>query len=256
MTNHTAATYLIEEKPIVQERMIFRGCQLVSGLSAIYLTVGFITGNTGNANSAEFLLSILQCFLGTFVLYVPLLVKKVAKIDMPDTLCSFFYIFVVCGTVLGEAFSLYYVIPCWDSLLHFSSGVMAGMLGGILIVEFLQRKKCEKLISQAVVVISIICFAICVGVIWEFYEFASDSLLGVNMQKWMLQDGTSLVGQAALVDTMKDLIVDSLGAIVAAISASASLKKKTGWLYGYIKFTPMEVSRKFAKRQEILPYSA
>ena len=256
MTNYTAATYLTEKQPMAQERMIFRGCQLVSGLSAIYLTVGFITGNTGNANSAEFLLSLLQCLLGTIVLYVPLLVKKITKIDMPDALCSFFYIFVVCGTVLGEAFSLYYIIPCWDSLLHFSSGIMAGMLGGILITTFLQSKSCEKLISQAVIVVSIICFAICIGVVWEFYEFASDSLLGVNMQKWMLQDGTSLVGQAALADTMKDLIVDSLGAIVAAISASVSLKKKTGWLYGYIKVTPTKLSRKFGERQETLPYSA
>jgi hypothetical protein len=256
MTTCTATTYSIEKKTMTPERIIFRGCQLVSGLSAIYLTVRFVTRTMVHSNSSDFLLSLLQCFLGTIILYVPLLVKKVTKIELPDALCSFFYIFVVCGTVLGEAFSLYYLIPCWDSLLHFSSGIMTGMLGGILIVEFLQRKNCRKLISPIVITISIICFSICVGVVWEFYEFASDCLLGVNMQKWMLQDGTSLVGQAALVDTMKDLIVDSLGAITAAISACSSLRNKAGWLYGYIKIIPTKISRKLADGQKALPYSA
>jgi len=104
MTNYAATNYLIERNPKVPEKMIFRGCQLISVVSAIYLIVGFLTGNRGNVQSSDFLLSLLQCFLGIIVLYVPLFVKKVTKINMPDALCSFFYIFAICGTVLGEVF--------------------------------------------------------------------------------------------------------------------------------------------------------
>ena len=226
MTNYTATTYLIEDKPAKSERLVFRGCQFISALSSLYLTFSFLTENLKNVAFLDFLMSLLQCFLGTAILYVPAFVKKVAKIDIPDALCSFFYIFVICGTILGEAFSFYYAIPYWDSLLHFSSGIMVGMLGNILVVKFLQKRDCEKLISPVVIVVSIMCFSICVGVVWEFFEFATDSFLGVNMQKWRLQDGTSLIGQAALIDTMKDLILDSLGAAVAAVSACSSLMKQ------------------------------
>ena len=230
MANYPTTTYLIEDKQIGTEQLVFRGCQFVSVLSAFYLTTEFVTGNMENIVLPDFLMSLLQCFLGMSILYVPSLVKKVAKINMPDALCSFFYVFVVCGTVLGEAFSLYYVIPLWDSILHFGSGIMSGMLGGILLVTFLQKEHCEKLITPVVVVTSIICFAMCIGVLWEIFEFAADSLLGVNMQKWMLQDGTELIGRSALLDTMKDLVVDLTGATVAAITACSSLKQKKGWL--------------------------
>ena len=57
-----------------------------------------------------------------------------------------------------------------------------------------------------------LCFAVTVGVLWEIYEFSFDGLLGLNMQKFRLEDGTQLIGRAALQDTMKDLIVDVVGA--------------------------------------------
>ena len=76
-----------------------------------------------------------------------------------------------------------------------------------------------------------------VGVIWEFYEFTSDKILGTNMQKFELQDKTKLVGQDALRDTMEDLIVDVLGAVVASVVGYFSIKYKKGWLEDFrIKF--------------------
>jgi len=242
MTNYTVTTtYPTKKKQVVLEPMVFRGCLMVAVLSAIYFILKFVANNIGvsfvqiEANIVEWGLPFIQCLLATAILFVPTLVTKIIKIKLPDSLSAFFYIFVVASTILGEAFTFYYKIPYWDSLLHFSSGIMAGMFGGILLVSFWQKKKCENLISPVVIVISFICFAMCVGVVWEIFEFAIDSLFGVNMQKWMLQDGTSLVGQAALVDTMKDLIVDLAGAMVATISACSSLKQKKGWFYQGLK---------------------
>ena len=37
------------------------------------------------------------------------------------------------------------------------------------------------------------------------------------MQKFRLSDGTVLIGHAALGDTMKDIIIDSIGALVIAV---------------------------------------
>ena len=57
---------------------------------------------------------------------------------------------------------------------------------------------------------------ITIGVFWEIIEFASDSLFNSNMQRAYesLVDagrGAPLLGQEALLDTMKDLILDATG---------------------------------------------
>lgn len=50
------------------------------------------------------------------------------------------------------------------------------------------------------------CFALALGAFWEIFEFVIDGLFGFSMQK------------NGLIDTMWDLIVDTLGALIAAVS--------------------------------------
>ena len=64
----------------------------------------------------------------------------------------------------------------------------------------------------------------------------------MNMQKFMLEDGTNLVGRTALMDTMKDLIVDAIGALVTSTVGYISLKYDKDWLDKmFIKKTKKEV---------------
>ena len=73
------------------------------------------------------------------------------------------------------------------------------------------------------------CFSVSLGSIWEIYEFSADGLFGMNMQKFMLADGTVLAGHAALADTMKDIIVDVLGSLLASVIGFFSIRKGKGW---------------------------
>jgi len=73
-------------------------------------------------------------------------------------------------------------------------------------------------------------FAVSLGVIWEIYEFAADSILQTNMQKFALENGEQLIGRLALADTMKDLIVDMIGAFVVSAIGYMSLKHEKGWV--------------------------
>jgi len=227
------------EKPTVNiERLAYYATMALSCFSVLYLISVCIAGHSWlpfiNVASGELRLSLIQCVLGTAALHVPLLLTRLTRIKLPDTLCACFYLFILCATVLGEMLSLYYKIPIWDSLLHFGSGIMIGMFGSILLVTFLKNKKCTKLVSPMFIAITAVCFALCVGVFWEMYEFAGDSLLGLNMQKCLLEDGAALIGKAAVLDTMKDLIVDTLGALVAAAGAFLSIKNSKGWLHAYL----------------------
>ena len=46
------------------------------------------------------------------------------------------------------------------------------------------------------------------------------------MQKSMLEDGTQLIGRAALDDTMKDIIIDVCGSLAAAVVGYISIKRQ------------------------------
>ena len=69
------------------------------------------------------------------------------------------------------------------------------------------------------------CFALAAGSVWEIYEYTFDGLLTLNMQKYALEDGTLLVGREALRDTMKDIIVDALSALIISILGFLTIKK-------------------------------
>ena len=231
--NQTAST----RKPITLERFAYYCALGLSGLAIGYLLT-VLPG--GDMRSSDFTLSMIQCVLGLVVLHVPMALKRWARIELPDALSAAYYAFIVGATVLGEVCEIYYLIPFWDDILHLGSGAMCGMLGGILTVTFLNKKRCQRLITPMLVAGTAVGFALCIGVFWEIYEFIGDSLMGLNMQKFLLQDGSALVGQAALMDTMKDLIVDMLGALIAAVSAYRSIKYEQGWLHAYQTTSPQD----------------
>ena len=250
MTDYSLPIIALEKPAVTLEKTVYYGTIYISFLSVIYLISVHFTGYSWlsvvsvNANSSELALSLIQCFLGILALQLPAVIARIAKINLPDALCIFYYIFVLCGTVLGEMFSLYYRIPIWDSLLHFGSGIMCGMLGAILCANFLKKNNCERLMTPTLIVIAVICFSISIGVFWEIYEFAVDSILKLNMQKYLLENGTALIGRTALIDTMKDLIMCILGTIVAAVSSCISLNQGHGWLSTIIvETTAIEVKK-------------
>lgn len=61
-------------------------------------------------------------------------------------------------------------------------------------------------------------------------EKIGDGLLGMNMQKFITADGTVLTGHAALTDTMKDIIVDILGALISSVIGFFSIRRNKEWL--------------------------
>ena len=71
-------------------------------------------------------------------------------------------------------------------------------------------------------------FAVFCGVLWEFYEFTCDSF-GMNLQRYM-KAGHLLLGRAALLDTMGDLLADFIGAVIFAVILGVQLKKDAGFM--------------------------
>ena len=173
---------------------------------------------------SDYALMFLQCLLGIGVLALPSLFSKKWNLDIPNFIYIMYYVFLYCAIFLGEVFSFYYLIPYWDTILHFFSGAMLGALGFIL-VEWLNEDEHIRIsLSPSFVALFAFCFALSCGAIWEIYEFLVDDLFRTNMQKFTLADGTLLTGHAALVDTMKDIIVDALAAFLMSLLGYMRLK--------------------------------
>ncbi|MBS6510765.1 MAG: hypothetical protein KH334_03600 [Clostridiales bacterium] len=214
------------------ERIVCWAVSLCLIGAAIYTTATLITTPEGSwaaenphKTKANFTLMTVQC-LGAFVLcLLPVLLRKVFRLELPPGILMYYYLFMFCAAFLGEVFRFYYAVPHWDDILHISSGAVLAIVGYSIVNACCGEGGIERLPAGFAALCAFM-LALSFGVIWEFYEFTADGLLGMNMQKFALEDGTNLIGRAALIDTMKDLIVDFVGAAAGALSLYAPLKHK------------------------------
>ena len=179
---------------------------------------------------SDYVLMLLQCILGIFAMLLPGFLKSKINLNIPTFMLIVYVLFLYFGIYLGEVRNFYYIIPHWDTILHTFSGVAIGALG-FSVVSLLNKSEATTFsLSPVFVALFSFCFAVSLGVIWEFYEFTMDYFLNTNMQKYALENGELLIGQVALIDTMKDLIVNAMGAGVMSVIGYISLKYNKGWL--------------------------
>lgn len=150
---------------------------------------------------------IMQSILGIFCLYIPLLIEKRLHINFPSNLFLLYLAFIFGSIFLGEIMRFYDLISSWDILLHTTSGVMLSAF-----LYFILENKAPYIKFNYLLFFSF-CFAVAGGALWEIFEFSVDVILGTNTQTYALPNGIPFIGQHALVDTMTDLIVDTLGSI-------------------------------------------
>ncbi len=179
---------------------------------------------------SDYVLILIQCLLGIAAMLLPSALYKRWNLLIPPYMFTAYALFLYGAIFLGEVRNFYYAIPHWDTLLHTFSGMMLGALGFSFVTILNNTEKIPVSLSPAFVAVFTFCFAVTLGVVWEFYEYFADSVLLTNMQKYALEGGEPLVGHAALVDTMKDLIVDSLGALGISLIGYVSLKHEKGWV--------------------------
>lgn len=206
---------------------------LVASIAYIVVRIIMVPGGVqtdGERPESEYILMLLQCSLGAFIMFLPGIISRKFSIQIPSNMYIMFVLFLYCAIYLGEVQSFYYQFKHWDALLHGFSGAMLGALGFSLITLLNKSERVPIYLSPVFVALFSFCFAIMLGVLWEIYEYIFDGLLGLNMQKFALSDGTQLVGREALSNTMKDLIVNTIGALFMSIAGYISLKYKKGWI--------------------------
>ena len=181
--------------------------------------------------------------------------------------------------ILGEINAFYVKIPVWDTILHTTNGFLMAAIGFALIDLFNRSDRFSIKMSPYFVAFFAFCFSMTVGVLWEFFEFSMDWFFGLDMQKdWIVPainsvklnptganipihvDVQSVVinGETwnlggyldiGIVDTMKDLMVNFVGAVVFSAIGILYLKhrgkgKLAASLIPQVRDTDAEVSEK------------
>ena len=202
--------------------------------------------------------NVLLCGLTLVLFMIPTFVEHRLHIDVPNTLEIIILLFIFSAEILGEIQEYYLLFPFWDTMLHTMNGFLMAAIG-IAMVDILNRSKRFRVaLSPAFVALTAFCFSMTVGVLWEFFEYGMDVFFHTDMQKdiWVSQissvslnpDGRNVPVEVAvdsvlvngeqwpgyldigLHDTMKDLLVNFVGAVVfSVIGALYIMGRGRGW---------------------------
>lgn len=127
--------------------------------------------------------NVFLCVLSLILITGPSFIEKNWHIDIPDTLEIIVVLFVYCAEILGEIRSYYISFPLWDTMLHTTTGFLAAAVGFSL-VDVLNRNDKEKFnLSPFYMAFVAFCFSMTIAVLWEFFEFSMDFFFGKDTQK-------------------------------------------------------------------------
>ncbi len=196
--------------------------------------------------------SVFLCLLTLLLFNIPLFVDKRLNVSLPKELEAIILMFIFSAEILGEIGSFYTHIPWWDTMLHTLNGFLMAAIGFALIDILNNSPKFHITMSPMFVAFVAFCFSMTVGVVWEFFEFFMDYFTLTDMQKdrmvadissvllnptglndeivikgiesttVTLADGSTHVIDGGyldigIIDTMKDLLVNLIGAVVFSI---------------------------------------
>lgn len=182
--------------------------------------------------------------LSVLYVFIPNIAEKLFKFRIQPSLYVFILIYAICP-LLGYAYNFYHHVHWWDDIMHGFAGIIFAMLGAYLPYVLSKKKRC----SVALCAFCAFFFSVAISGLWELWEFTSDSLFHTDMQKdtvlselppsyviseWLggkvgelkPVDDVQIVingvtfGQyvdLGLIDSMKDVLVETAGAAIYTI---------------------------------------
>lgn len=200
---------------------------------------------------------VFYCILTLILLMIPSFIQMELKIELPTTLEIFILIFIFAAEILGEIGSYYTKVANWDTMLHTINGFLAAAIGFSLVDILNRNEKVKVQLLPLFMAVVAFCFSMTIGVMWEFWECGMDLFLGMDMQKDTIVHSISTVMldptggnrvvhidnikntavngmelglggylDIGLIDTMKDLFVNFIGAVVFSIIGFFYVKQR------------------------------
>lgn len=210
----------------------------------LVLIAQFFKGNFEN---------VFLCILTLVLFLVPTFIERKIHVDLPDTLEIIIMLFIFAAEILGEIQAYYITFPYWDTMLHTLNGFLCAAIGFALVDILNRSERFSIQLSPIFLAITAFCFSMTIGVLWEFFECTMDQFFFLDMQKdtvvhtissvmldpaggnhpTAIRDITDVIVVTAdgaqhplglggyldigILDTMKDLFVNFIGAVVFSI---------------------------------------
>ena len=197
------------------------------------------------------------CVLTIVLLYIPSWLQVKLHIELPPALEITILCFIFAAEILGEVNAFYVNVPNWDTMLHTLNGFLAAAVGFSMVLLLNDDDRLTFDLSPFFLALVAFCFSMTIGVLWEFFEFGMDFFFHTDMQKDTVINAVYTValdptrtnkvvaikgiqdvlinGQSlglggyldiGLIDTMKDLFVNFIGAVVFSVTGFFYAKSK------------------------------
>lgn len=193
------------------------------------------------------------CLLVLILLLMPFILEEKLKLQFSGSLEVTMLLFVFVAEIIGEVNAGYQRIASLDTIMHTLNGFIMGAVGFSLVNIANNNKNSGVKLDTKFLLIASFCFSMTIGVLWEFFEFGVDMIFDADMQKdtaiYKINsvmfdqnnenkvytvdiDSVVINGEEwdyyldiGLIDTMKDLIVNAIGAITFSIIGYLIVKK-------------------------------
>lgn len=257
MAKHTFRQLLRTSAAALRRKRNVTAVYLLLRFAVILIMIAqFFNGNFEN---------VFLCLLTLVLLMLPTMIERSLMIDLPNTLEIIIMLFIFAAEMLGEIQAFYTTYQGWDTMLHTLNGFLCAAIGFSLVDMLNQHERFSLSLSPVFMAIVAFCFSMTIGVLWEFFECAMDQLFLLDMQKdsimhsissvmldptggntpVIIRDITDVIVVAGgeeiplglggyldvgILDTMKDLAVNFVGAVIFSFIGYFYVKNRgRGW---------------------------
>ncbi len=203
--------------------------------------------------------TVFTCAICAVMLFLPEICQKLLRFRMSTLVYVAILIYAI-TPIFGHSFEFYTRVKGWDKFMHTTGGVVFAMVGAYLPKVITKKDDCNILVC----ILCGFCFSITISVLWEFYEYISDTFFGLDMQKdtyldtfrsyFLGEDPRSMIGDTGKIteviintengpivlsqyidiglhDTMLDVAVEALGALIYCVAYAIDKGKYTAFHY-------------------------
>ena len=251
------SNFLVSAHRTLRKKSVVAAVYIVLRLLVILVMVAqFFNGNFEN---------VFLCILTLILFLLPTIFEKSLQIDLPNALEIIILLFIFAAEILGEIRAFYTTFAYWDTMLHTINGFLCAAIGFSLVDMCNRHKRVSLSLSPVYMAIVAFCVSMTIGVLWEFFECTMDQFFLLDMQKDTVVNVISSVNldptggntpvaikgitdvivvcgdeqiplgvggylDIGILDTMKDLWVNFIGAVVFSILGYFYVKSRgKGW---------------------------
>lgn len=171
---------------------------IITNLIRLILFLTFIYALTSNRTLVQTVAAI--AFLITFI---PTILSKLLNINIPASFEIIYLMFIYGILILGDLRGFYHGLWWWSFLMTFTASLALGFTA-LSIIHVLHK---TNRINTNPILAAILIFSLALSfaTLWEVFEFTLDMLIHSGLQK-------------NLIDTMQDLSINILGALLVSIA--------------------------------------